>query len=436
MHRSNADSYAPRSGANRYRQIVPLLAIVCLSLSPRPAFSQSASDSSQETVRLLTERIERLEKRLAEVEAKQSGSISGANDHAGPAVASVAQMPVAEEQLPLTREPHEHSMDIPGGPHLRIQGFSDVDYRASNRSGETNSFALGAFDLFVSSQVSEKFKMLSEVNFEFGNDNELAVDLERMLLTYSANDHFKLSFGRYHTAIGYYNTAFHHGTWFQTATGRPFLFFFEDEGGVLPVHNVGLSLTGSIPSGKLGINYIAEIGNGRPARRPQNTTVQNLVDENNGKAFNIGMWMRPEWLSGLQFGGSLYHDRLTADIPQGIQEYIPAIHAVYITPKFEWLNEAVVIRHSLDGGRSFNTPGFYTQISRQWEVYRPYIRYQYINASPLEPLLFDTGLQQGPSVGLRYDWSEFAALKIQYDRALHSGLQDVNQLGLQMAFTF
>ena len=102
MHRSNADSYAPRSGANRYRQIVPLLAIVCLSLSPRPAFSQSASDASQETMRLLTERIERLEKRLAEVEAKQSGSISGANDHAGPAVASVAQMPVAEEQLPLT----------------------------------------------------------------------------------------------------------------------------------------------------------------------------------------------------------------------------------------------------------------------------------------------------------------------------------------------
>ena len=51
--------------------------------------------------------------------------------------------------------------------------------------------------------------MLSEVNFEFGDDNEMAVDLERMLLTYTANDHFKLSFGRYHTAIGYYNTTFH-----------------------------------------------------------------------------------------------------------------------------------------------------------------------------------------------------------------------------------
>jgi len=50
--------------------------------------------------------------------------------------------------------------------------------------------------------------------------------------------------------------------------------------------------------------------------------------------------------------------------------------------------------------------------------------------------LFDTGLQQGPSVGLRYDWSEYAAFKIQYDRALRRGLQDANQLGMQMAFTF
>ncbi len=141
-------------------------------------------------------------------------------------------------------------------------------------------------------------------------------------------------------------------------------------------------------------------------------------------------------LSGLQVGASIYHDHLTPDIPQRIQEYIPAVHVVYVTPKIEWLNEGVLIRHSLDEGRTFNTPGFYTQISRQWKAYRPYVRYQYLNASPLEPLLFDTGLQQGPSLGLRYDWSEFTAFKMQYDRKLRRGLPDINQLGLQMAFTF
>jgi len=46
---------------------------------------------------------------------------------------------------------------------------------------------------------------------------------------------------RYHTAIGYYNTAYHHSTWFQTTTGRPFLFEFEDKGGPF------LSITWGVP---------------------------------------------------------------------------------------------------------------------------------------------------------------------------------------------
>src|SRR5262249_23292353 len=158
------------------------------------------------------------------------------------------------------------------------RGFSDVDFRGSNEKGTTNSFALGALDLFVTSQISEKFSMLSEINFEAGDDNNIGVDLERLMLTYAGNDHFKLRFGRYHTAIGYYNPAYHHGTWFQTATGRPYMFLFEDGGGPLPVHNVGVSLTGSIPSRRLGLHYIAEVGNGRPTQVPQNSTVQNLFD--------------------------------------------------------------------------------------------------------------------------------------------------------------
>jgi len=201
------------------------------------------------------------------------------------------------------------------------------------------------------------------------------------------------------------------------------------------VHNVGLSLTGSIPSGKLGLNYIAEIGNGRPARRPQNTTVQNLVDENNGKAVNLGLWLRPEWLSGLQVGASVYHDHLLPDIPQRVQEYIPAVHVVYTTPKFEWLNEAVLIRHSLDEGRTFNTPGFYTQISQQWGAYRPYVRYQYINAHP-NGLLEDIALRRGPSFGARFDFNDNIAFKTQLDHILRKGQPDLNGLHLQLAFTF
>jgi hypothetical protein len=413
-------------GSLRSRGSLAFFFAVFLGISFTPSSAAQTQDDTQTTIRLLSEKVQQLEKRLEEVEGKQ-------NQAEKPA----ATVPDPPQAAPVADPPHEHTMEIPGGPVMRIRGFTDVNYLASNQKGATNTFALGAFDLFISSQISEHFSMLSELNFEFGDDNELGVDLERMMLTYSLNDHFNLSFGRYHTGIGYYNTAFHHGTWFQTATGRPFLFFFEDDGGVLPVHNVGMSLTGTLPSGKLGLHYVAEIGNGRPARVPQNSTVQNLIDENNGKSFNLGLWARPEWVRGMQVGASLYHDHLMPGIGPRIEEFIPAVHAVWVTPEFEWLNEGVVIRHSLDqGGRTFNTSGFYTQVSRQWKKYRPYFRYQYFNASPSEPLLADAGLQHGPSLGLRYDWSPFAAFKIQYDHSFRRDLQDLDLLGLQMSFTF
>ena len=95
--------------------------------------------------------------------------------------------------------------------------------------------------------------------------------------------------GRYHTSIGYYNTAYHHGKWFQTAVGRPFLFRFEDEGGILPIHNVGVSVQGRIPSGKLGLNYVAEMGNGRTSRSLDLSPVQNVVSEKNGKSINLAL---------------------------------------------------------------------------------------------------------------------------------------------------
>ena len=39
--------------------------------------------------------------------------------------------------------------------------------------------------------------------------------------TFDKSDRLKVSFGRYHTPINYWNTAFHHGQWLQTTISRP-----------------------------------------------------------------------------------------------------------------------------------------------------------------------------------------------------------------------
>lgn len=84
--------------------------------------------------------------------------------------------------------------------------------------------------------------------------------------------------GRFHSAIRYYNTAYHHGTWLQTTTGRPLLFQFEEQGGILPIHNVGLKAPGGIPSGAHGLHY------------------------------NFAVFARPDTALGLQAAISTYRD--------------------------------------------------------------------------------------------------------------------------------
>ena len=278
--------------------------------------------------------------------------------------------------------------------------------------------------------------MLAEAVIEGNEANTIGLDLERYLLIYNPGKYLNLSIGRYHTGIGYYNTAYHHGAWMQTSVDHAFLFRFEDDGGILPIHNVGVSAHGLIPSGKLGLHYIAELGNGRTSRSTFAEPVQNEVDENNGKAYNFGFYAQPTWVRCLQTGISVYRDSLSpAGLPK-MQRTILAAHAVYQTPRLEWLNEAMVIRNAALAGRTFNTAGGYTQISHRWGKYRPYFRYQYVNAPVSDPIYGDVGLRHGPALGARFDANNFTALKVQYDRNSAWISSDTNAIGLQASFTF
>jgi hypothetical protein len=312
-------------------------------------------------------------------------------------------------------EMNEH-MDV-SKTLLNIRGFGDFGLYGGTQNGQTTSFSIGQINLFITSNLSERFKFLTELVFEVQQDNTFQAVPERVLLEYSQNDYFKLAAGRYHTAIGYYNTAYHHAAWFQTATQRPYVFEYEDEGGILPIHIVGLEASGQIPSGKLGLNYVAQVGNGRSSD-PLVEPVQNYVDDNSRKSVNVALFARPDSIPGLQVGFSAYHDVLSTITSPRIDETIMDAYAVMIRSKFEWLNEALMIRHAPRGQHVFDTPAFYSQISERFGMYRPYLRYQYINASSQEPVFPQVGLRTGPSVGIRFDPTASVALKLQYDHTL------------------
>jgi len=435
--------------------------------------AQQASDGSiadKETLQFLLKRIDQLEARVKQLESdrqpagapvqtaltsppeRPSTPPSAPVESNATTLAAAAPKPIpqssSESEPPQPDNAMAERMDM-SKTLLRIRGFGDISFHGDTQKGDTTSFSLGELDLFITSDISDKFKFMSEVVFEGGPDtiygvtsgegeNVFSVDVERYLLQYSHNDYFTLSAGRGHTAIGYYNTAYHHSTWLQTTTGRPFLFEFEDNGGILPIHNVGATVSGLVPSGRLGLHYVAEIGNGRESRTPfMNEPVQNEISDQNHKAFNLAAFARPEGIPGLQTGFSVYRDILSPADASRIGETILAAHAVLIRAKYEWLNEALLIRHApFDSATVFHTPGFYTQVSEQFGAFRPYVRYQYVNVPRKEPVFPDVALRHGPSLGLRYDASESVALKFQYDYTFLRDQRGVNGLTLQVGFTF
>lgn len=459
--------------SNHWRWLRQGLLVAGIAAGCLPAGSQQNTPKQvlvdESTLEGLLARIDRLETRVQELEGRKAAAdLSAAAEGrtslplfsespmsmtsetaAAPVLPPAAKKDDSKLQVEAEQKHSENQMERMDVSQtlLRIRGFGDITFHGDTRPGDNTAFSLGQLDLFVTSDVSDRFRFLSEIIFEGGPDNfygvttgeknSFSVDLERYLLQYSWNDYFNLSVGRGHTAIGYYNTAYHHSAWLQTAMGRPFLFDFEDRGGILPVHMVGAELSGQIPSGALGLHYVAEVGNGRASRDALNEEpVQNVTDDQSHKAYNFAVFSRPNAVHGLQAGLSIYRDLLAPQNQPAIAESILAGHVVLIRPRYEWLSEALLDRHAVRDGRVFNTPGFYTQMSRQWKSYRPYMRYQYVNVAKDEPVFPVVALRHGPSVGLRYDPTESVALKLQYDYTMMRDVAAVNSLGMQVGFTF
>jgi len=232
----------------------------------------------KQTVQQLVDQVQGLQARVKELEAAREVHAAIASPQPTTEVSQPQPVDVTPPSVPAPPprgETGTHEMGLPGGPKLNIRGFLDFNFDAGSAANSLiypltsppstvhSSFRFGEVDLFMSSKLSESLSFLSEVIFGSDATNNWGIDIERAQLTYKPSDYFHISAGRFHTSIGYYNNAFHHGTWFQTATGRPFMYFFEDSGGILPVHMVGVSIGGLVPgTGKWNLHWSAEMGNG------------------------------------------------------------------------------------------------------------------------------------------------------------------------------
>jgi hypothetical protein len=336
----------------------------------------------------------------------------------------------------LAQPPDPPNADSPAEPalNLMVRAFGSVDWAATEKPDTPNSFALGQFDLFVTGAINDRVSVLAEIVLEAsGADTSVVTDLERLQLTFHLDDVLQLSAGRYHTGIGFYNTAFHHGSYFETPIGRPRIFAFEDEGGVLPVHDVGLSARGTVPHTGSALHYLAEVGNGRAWVEDESAEAH---DQNGAKSTNVGVSFRPDRWRGLEVGASFYRDEIRDADGSDVALRIPAAYAVYRNAAAEVMAEWLRLSYRSGGAAPAQSNGGYVQASRAWGKTRPYYRFDRLAIDPLSPFIGGIESSRTHTIGVRIDPAMWIGLKAQYERSDEGALRGIDTLRTQLVFVF
>jgi hypothetical protein len=327
-------------------------------------------------------------------------------------------------------------------PPLTLGIFASVDYLyaderppSSRGDGDTNHFALGELDLFLVSQLSDRFSFLGELLFEFDSDRDTRIDVERLLIKYDHADWLSVSAGRGHSPIGYWNQAYHHGTFLWTTTTRPLIFEFEDEGGILPLHFLGIEASGTIETPKGLVGYVTTLSNGR-GRDPED--IQLTDDLNDSKMVATELTWRPSGIPDLRLGVNFVYDDIPSDpgVREKLDEYIAGAHVIYTGRPLEVLVEGQYIRHE-DGSGDDNYGG-YAQISYKVRDWTPYYRFDLVEIDEDDPFyasLPEATDSRRHTVGVRFDWTSFLALKLEYQRINSTG-RNASVAAAQAAFWF
>ncbi|HTB18489.1 MAG TPA: hypothetical protein VK708_10240 [Bryobacteraceae bacterium] len=402
----------------RLRPVLHSALLLAMLTAGGSAFAQ---DNRDEIIQKLLDRVDALEREVAALQQKPG--------------------PAEVQPAPVEDVPSVNSAPSDPGSRFNFHGYADAGFVRNDDGGSTKKFDLGEIDLFATERLSAHLTALMEVVLETNNQQLVAqvpLNVERLLLQYRGNDFFNADIGSYRTAIGYYSSAYLRGSWLQTAISRPRMFTFEDDGGFLPLHAVGASINGIIPSGGLNLHYVLEGGS---SRNYGDTAGIPLVDISFNRALNLAIYSQPRAVPGLEVGFSTYHDLFSPLAGIALNRSLWMAHIVYVEGRVEFLNEGLLIRLTDSPLGSATGLGFYSQIAyRIAPSWKPYARVEYLN-------LYGTGLidsaarQYMPwntvyTGGIRNDLTDSVALKLELARETQYLGTSYITAAVQVAFTF
>lgn len=411
--------------------------------------------------------IEQLQKRIAELEQRQPAtattSVSATSNPTTNALSSTTPVNARVDHLEVTVANLANSLaKSPTDVGLQLHGFMDVGYARANGNApayDKSGFRLGTFDLYLTPQLGDRVKGLVELAFEYNHDGVLATDLERLQLGYVVSDQLTLWAGRFHTPLGYWNTAFHHGAQIQTSITRPRFMGFEDQGGILPVHTVGLWMTGKFDTRLGRVNYDAFAGNSASLRDGTlNYNAAGYDHQDPAVGFNLGL--SPAALPGLTVGLHGMQHKVNSTVAGAgsnglVNLQVMGGYAFFESSQWELIAEYYQFNNTdLLGTAGTNTStASFVQAGYQFlERWTGFARYEKASLNPGDPyfsLMNSDGggtnytTRYGSSytqhtLGLRYDLDPRSAIKLQAEQIVDEGNANrpVNWLRAQYSLRF
>jgi hypothetical protein len=318
---------------------------------------------------------------------------------------------------------------------LPIHGFMDVGFATNSwgTSAGPMGFNGGALSFYLSPHFGDRVKALVEPNFEVTPEGAVATDLERLQIAYTFSDAATLWTGRFHTPYGYWNTAFHHGAQIQTSVLRPRFLDFEDKGGILPAHMVGLWDTGKFNAGDGKLTYDVFAGNGPkivlanstapPTPTNLGTLDINFAGDNNHQAmvgFNLGYEFSGN-MDGLRL--AVHGIRGDVDDNASMQFNKTGLNmlggsAVYLSDAWEVMSEYFGFNDKDKSGSSgmHKSKAGYLQVATSFNRLTPYIRFERAILDQADNYFSMQASGQSyarQALGLRYNLNQKAALKFE-----------------------
>jgi hypothetical protein len=187
------------------------------------------------------------------------------------------------------------------------------------------------------------------------------------------------------------------------------------------------------------VNYKAGVGNGRA---PVISRAGDAGDANSKRAWLVNAFSRPDRAYGLEFGGSLYADTVTVATTREFQERIVSGHVVWQKEDPELIAEIAAVRHRENSGTApVWNHAYYVQAAYRLpsfnRLWKPYYRFEHVGIDDADVVFQGVPPIDGSTLGVRYDASQFAAVKGEF-RTWRREPASVRNYGafFQICFTF